>query len=296
MGDTIRSMTGFGSGVREVNGFHITAEISSVNHRYLRVSSHLPEELAWAQRRVEARVRDAFVRGSLNVVLNLESSRPADFDIDAEFLKRLYRRVDEVRAEIVPDEEIRLRDLLMLEGVVQLHGSTEVRAEEVLPVLEQVVDEAVKGLREMQQREGSHLHDELQELLGELDRGLEAVSELLPGVAQGNRERYLARIREFLSGTGVEVESSDLLREVAVLAEKADITEELGRLRGHLEQFRETLTEGNRVGRKLDFLTQEMFREANTMAAKANHHAVARQVVEMKAGIDRLREQTQNIE
>lgn len=295
--DTVRSMTGFGSGVQEEDGFQITAEISSVNHRYLKVTTHLPEELAWAQRTVEERVRSRFGRGAMTVVMNVERpSARQNYEIDTELLGSLYKEVESLGASIAPEERIGLRDLLGLEGVVRAKECEVLGAAHGLPVIERVLEGAMQNLSEMQETEGSFLRKELEGHLDAIASVLTEIEGLLPRAIAENRDRYRARVREFLDGTGVEIEQSDLLKEVAILAEKADITEELGRLKGHLGQFREVLAGGGRVGRKLDFLTQEMFREANTMASKANSFELTRLVVDMKADIDRVREQTQNVE
>jgi len=166
----------------------------------------------------------------------------------------------------------------------------------LLPLIEGAVDDAVEALREMQAAEGAHLREELAQITSGLRAAMEAIEEVLPGLAVENRDRFRARVQELLRDLDVEIDSGELWRECAILAEKADVTEEVGRLRGHLDQFTKLVQEGGRIGRRLDFLTQEMFREANTMTAKLNRYEISERVVEAKAEIDRLREQVQNIE
>lgn len=295
----LRSMTGFGTGVRNESSFHVSVELRSVNHRYMKVSSRVPEDLPWLQERVESAVRKRFGRGAVNVTVRIDQATQAGrVQVDRALLANLVEELQEAAQELGVESGVQLRDLLPLEGVVR-------SAADVLPgdadqKLQEAVDGALEAafekITEMQVREGRHLSDELTRILGEIEGALDGVVELAPEAADQNRDRYQRRLEDFLRDGGVEIAPTDVLREVAILAEKADITEETERLRGHLLQYREALDMGDRVGRKLDFLAQEMLREANTMAAKANHLALSQLVVELKTEIDRLREQTQNIE
>ena len=162
---------------------------------------------------------------------------------------------------------------------------------EVRKLVEQTFDEAVGQLLEMQAREGAHLRDVLSEIIDAVDERLRFLAKQLPDAVQKNRDRYLARIRDFIDASGVDVSHADVVREVAILTEKADVAEEVSRLEGHLAQFRETLAAGGRMGRKLDFLTQEMFREANTVAtdARVNIPATAEEdIVRNNKAADRI--------
>lgn len=297
MPHTLRSMTGFGSGRREAGPIQVQVELRSVNHRYLKIAAHVPVELAFSQHRIEQRIRDRVERGSLSLSLDLGTSPTGGAPIlDGARLERLWREVRTVRDRVAPGEEVRLADLLVIPGVVSVDDPIAGHHDELLPIIEEAVDEAIDALRAMQEREGDHLRTELGGIVDTLNQTLGEVEKDLPAVAVENRDRYRARVKELLVGLGVEVEVGDFYREAALLAERADVTEELGRLRGHLDQFKKILGEGGRVGRRLDFLTQEMFREANTMTSKLNRFEIAQQVVDAKAEIDRLREQTQNIE
>lgn len=290
-------MTGFGSGGREQGAVRVQVELRSVNHRYLKIQAHVPDELAWSQPRIEQRIRQKVERGSISLSLDVEVSAGAmGPSVDGARLERLWREVSEIRDRIAPDEPVRLTDLLPLPGVVAVDDPISGHHEQLLPVIEGAVDDAVASLRAMQAREGDHLRKELGRIVADLGTALTAIEEKLPAIAVENRDRYRARVQELLEGLDVEIEAGELWREAALLAERADVTEEVGRLRGHLEQFARLLGGGGRVGRKLDFLTQEMFREANTMAAKVARADVSEQVVDAKAEVDRLREQIQNIE
>jgi uncharacterized protein (TIGR00255 family) len=290
-------MTGFGSGRRESAAVRVQIELRSVNHRYLKIAAHVPDELAWTQHPIEQRIRTLVERGSLSLSLEVETIEEGTGPIlDGARLERLWREVRAVRDRIAPEERVSFSDLLALPGVVSVADPIAGHHDAVLPVIEGAVDDALEALRAMQAREGDHLRVELGAIAVDLETWLAEIAQALPAAAAQNRDRYRARVIELLAGLEVEVDAGDLWREAALLAERADVTEELGRLRGHLVQFRRLLEEGGRVGRRLDFLTQEMFREANTMASKLNRSELSQKVVDAKAEIDRLREQTQNIE
>ncbi len=290
-------MTGFGSGKRERDGILVSVELRSVNHRFLKTSVHLAEDLGWVQSLVETRLRERIERGSVGATLQIErSSRAGAVAVDAALLRKLHAEVEEVRRALKIESPVALGDLLAVEGVVRASEAALRDAPAVRVLVEEAVDEALAALQAMQEREGGFLRQEIDALLTSVEVRMLEISKRMPDVARLNRERYLAKLRDFVAGTGIELAHADLVREVALLAEKADVTEEVGRLRGHVIQYREAVEEGGRIGRKLDFLTQEMFREANTMAAKVTEYDLARAVVDVKADVDRLREQTQNIE
>ncbi|MFN0057664.1 MAG: YicC/YloC family endoribonuclease [Planctomycetota bacterium] len=304
--NSIRSMTGFGSAGARSLGYQVEAEIRSVNNRYLKVISHVPDALSRMQHGLEERVRRKLGRGSIALTVNVERQGATTCGlVNGPLIQQLCTELDSVQKQLLAADlrsmnknGFSLGDLLRIDGVVTLARDADAKVDvEVLgPIVETAVDDALAQLEAMQTREGEHLAAELGGIIESAATVLSAVERALPELNLKNRERYRARLREFLEGSTVQLGEGDVLREIAILAEKADITEEVGRLRGHLQQYRETLRAAGRVGRKLDFLTQEMLREANTMAAKINDLDVARQVVDLRADIDRLREQSQNIE
>lgn len=306
-------MTGFGASAAEFRAGRIRIELRSVNHRYLKVgigfsgggfggSAGTDSGPRWSGRishQIEERIRQRLSRGSLAVNVVFEGN-PTESDrlIDADRARQLHSELEALRAEIAPqDPAVSLEALLRVPAV--LRGATETQkavgdGEE--SAFASLVDAALDDLDSMQRLEGAHLQAELLGIGDCVEASLADIQAALPEVAVGNRERFRKRLDDILEGTGVQIEDSDLIREVALLAEKADVTEEVSRLRGHFEQFRALVTDGGKIGRKLDFLTQEMFREANTMAAKVSRHEITHRVVDIKADIDRLREQSQNIE
>lgn len=300
-------MTGFGAAAAQFRAGRIRLELRSVNHRYLKVAISFAttgsgEGPRWPGRvphEIEDHIRRRLSRGSVAVTVVLEPD-PSESGglLDPERARRLYEEAEELRARVAPNSPpVSIESVLGSPVVYRVGtGGREAVAEDELEALAAVVDAALDDLDAMQKREGCHLQAELLAIAEQVDQALDRIQAALPEVAIGNRDRFRKRLVDLLAGTGTTIEDSDLVREVALLAEKADVTEEVSRLRGHFEQFRSLVRDGGKVGRKLDFLTQEMFRESNTMAAKVSRHEITQVVVDIKANIDRLREQSQNVE
>ena len=297
MTEPIRSMTGFGAATHEVGDLSVSVEARSVNHRYLKVVARVPDDLPWVQEIVDARVRERAGRGSIQLTVKVEHQTAAGrYELDEALLKQLFDQAQRVAKEVDSETPVHVRDLLQLEGVVRPTTDLGDEHDVVEGAVKKTVDAALTKLQEMQVREGAHLVEEMTRILEAIGGCVGQLEAQLETTAASNRQRYLARLEEFLGESGVDVAAGDVLREVAILVEKSDIAEEVGRLRGHLDHYRESISGGGRVGRKLDFLTQEMLREANTSAAKVNQLQLSTVVVELKSETDRLREQTQNIE
>src|SRR5262249_22539417 len=189
-----------------------------------------------------------------------------------------------------------LTQALALPGVVAEAASLPLKMEGEWPLIERVLEEAVGRLNAMRQEEGRAMAQELLGLLEQMAAHLARIRELAPGVAETFRDRLLERVRSLLAELDVQIDRSDLIKEVSIFAERSDITEEVVRLASHLDQFRDVINEPESAGRKLEFLTQEMFREANTIGSKAGDVEISRHVVEIKAALERIRELVQNIE
>jgi len=291
--DCLRSMTGFGSGSREAGNVRVKVELRSVNHRYLKVASHLPDSFSSLQWQIDNYLRENIERGSLSLSIQLEDADEGADNCGFEQIKRNYDRLCALRDEMAPGQEVKISDAILLQGQDGLGYKVDEKSNGVLM---DALEDAVADLRQMQQNEGERLLEEFNRILDCVEKGIGELEEALPGAMQWLGERFHERIRQWVEPIGVDLDPQDLAREIGILAERSDITEELTRLRGHLIEYRKVILGGGRVGRRLDFLTQEMFREANTMASKLPRHDLAHTVVEIKVQVDRLREQTQNIE
>ncbi len=287
-------MTGFGSGEIESEDLRIKVELRSVNHRYLKTSYHLSDRFSSLQGKVDMRLREQIGRGAIHLSVFVEDLIEDSEGLDVDLIKSRYAQICKLRDELAPSQEVRLTDVVaMNQDNADQAGSSNEKADDQLL---EVIDLAVADLREMQKNEGDRLQEEFLRLLLQMEKALGEVETALPEAMEWLRDRYHNRIQQLVGSAGGDLDDQDLVREIGVLAEKSDITEELSRLRGHVDEYRKVVGEGGRVGRRLDFLTQEMFREANTMTSKLPRHDLAHTVVGIKVDVDRLREQTQNVE
>jgi len=287
-------MTGFGSGEIESEDLRIKVELRSVNHRYLKTSYHLSDRFSSLQGKVDMRLREQIGRGAIHLSVFVEDLIEDSEGLDVDLIKSRYAQICKLRDELAPSQEVRLTDVVaMNQDNADQAGSSNEKADDQLL---EVIDLAVADLRKMQKNEGDRLQEEFLRLLLQMEKALGEIEAALPEAMEWLRDRYHNRIQQLVGSAGGELDDQDLVREIGVLAEKSDITEELSRLRGHVDEYRKVVGEGGRVGRRLDFLTQEMFREANTMTSKLPRHDLAHTVVGIKVDVDRLREQTQNVE
>ena len=287
-------MTGFGTASDLVDGSRFVVEVRAVNGRYLKCHVRLPEELQGLEARLEEIVTGMLDRGSITVTARLGGG--AAVVGGAIDLTRLERYLD----QLAPLAERRgltlsLSDLLALPGV--LDGDDDSVREQSAGVLTTLVTTACRDLDAMRLREGETLLADLQSILDDMRTELESIRSRAPEVITAYEARLHQRMSAMLEAVGGSVTQEDLIREVAVFSEKSDIAEELSRLDGHLVQFGELIVAGagDPVGRTLDFLTQEMLRETNTIGSKCLDGEVSRCTVRLKGAIDRLKEQVQNI-
>ena len=292
----LRSMTGFGSAKGKADGVEYDVEIRAVNHRYFKASIKLPEAWSSAETDVEARLRRDIQRGSVTVSVRMKvADEQAAYHVN---MAALARYVDQLR-ELEVDGNLTMR--IDLGSLLQLPGVCEPPALEDLCVkthaaLMALIDEAVKGLIAMRQREGEALQTDLLANCDMIDEHLASVAERSPLVVSDYHERLHQRVAELAEAGKISLDADVLTREVAIFAERCDVAEEINRLGGHLDQFRKTVNSSEASGRKLDFIAQELLREANTIGSKANDTEIARAVVDIKTAVDRIKEQVQNVE
>ncbi|QDU70358.1 YicC/YloC family endoribonuclease [Mucisphaera calidilacus] len=296
----IRSMTGFGGASREADGVHYAVEIRSVNNRYFKAVIRLPEELASLEAEVETLLRKRFSRGSLTVSIQHRISEGrATSRINDEALLEYIRHLETLRGKVEGlGVQVDLTQLLSLPGVLRPSEIEEQLVERSRPVIAELLAESSENLEQMRTTEGQALARELRELRAQILEQLTVIRERAPLVVNEYHERLKSRVAQLLARAELDIAQVDLLREVAVYADRIDITEEIARILGHMDQFERILDQpgGEPAGRRLDFLAQELLREANTIGSKANDTDISRAVVEIKSGIDRIKEQVQNVE
>ena len=291
----IKSMTGYGRAVETVNGREFTVELRSVNNRYLDCSVRIPRMLSFAEDAVKQAVKQAVSRGKVDVFISLrsEGGEEAKITLNTTVLEGYLAAMRQMVAEHGVADDISVSAVSRLPEVFIVE-KPEVDEEQLLADLMQVVAKALEGYNAMRATEGQALDRDLR------SRG-ETILQLVAQVEKGNaqtvvdyRARLEAKLKEVLENTAID--ESRILTEAAIFADKVAVDEETVRLRSHLEQMNNMLTTGGAVGRKLDFLLQEMNREANTIGSKCTDVALARIVVDIKAELEKIREQTQNIE
>ncbi len=289
------SMTGFGASSAEADGEAVVVELRSVNHRYCDVKARLPRELAGLEPMVVARVKGRLERGACEVSLRRTGTAPGAgrVRLDLSLARDHLARLEELATALGLEGRPTLRDLAEAEGVITL-GDAEIDLERVGNVVAGALDAALEQLVAMRAREGEALASDLEARLARIEAWVVEVEAEAPKALEAWRARMETRIAELAEG--VEVDPGRLAGEIAILADKSDVAEEVTRLRSHLGHFRELLAGDGAVGRKLDFLVQEMNREVNTIGAKSQSTGIAERVVELKAELERVREQVQNLE
>ncbi|MDQ3329705.1 MAG: YicC family protein [Planctomycetota bacterium] len=290
------SMTGFGDARRQDGSRTITAEVRTVNNRFLKCSIRLPDAYSAFESDIEKLVRSSISRGTVNVTIRIERASEANrYRIDTDVLAAYAAQIDGVSDKLGLASS-GLDALLQLPGVVSERSGTIEDASGDWHLLESAVGDALKKLDTFRRAEGAAMADDLRANLAIIETELEGVVVQAPGVVSEFRDRLKERVAELLSGSEAKVNDADLIREVSIFAERTDINEEIARLRSHIVQFKAFLEDHVSQGRKLDFLTQELFREVNTIGSKANNVAIAHRGVEMKAAVEKIREILQNIE
>ena len=288
-------MTGFGAAEAEAKGVSVRAEIRSVNHRHLQAKLRLPPEAGHLEPEVEGLIRKKLSRGALTVNVHVARHGPAAAARLDEDLARAYcEQLTAMGRRLGIEAEVELEDLLGLPGVVA-GGDDDLRDSHVGRLVLRAVSAAARELLEMRAQEGEALERDLQKHAQAIGRAVAKIGRRMPKVVRVHQANLKLRVQELI-GDSTALDAADLAREVALLADRLDVSEELTRLEAHLEQLVALLAKGGSVGRKLDFLAQEFLREANTIGSKCNDAQVAHDVVDLKTHIERLREQVQNVE
>lgn len=291
----IKSMTGYGKAEAVVVGGRLVVEIRSVNHRYGEVGVKMPRALLAHEHEVRKRVGASLKRGKIDVFVQFDatSGEMGKPQVNIALAKSYFDALQTLRQALGISEPVSLgfiagqRDVLTAEDADAVVGT-------LGDALLQVVDEAVAAIEQMRRREGESLLVDLEGRLQRLAELLEGVAAQVPVAVATQAERLRERVAQLLGETVVD--EARLAQEVAILADRSDVTEELVRFRSHLAQVREAFQQQEAVGRKLDFLMQELNREINTIGSKANDGTIAALVVETKAELEKMREQVQNIE
>jgi len=293
----LNSMTGYGEATDRFDGVSYSVEIKAVNNRYLKTIIKLPEGTTFLEDDIDKELRRHLSRGTINYVLRLKGvSANALFEIDEIALRSVVKRLNDISSSVGVEGAINLASLLDLPGIVQPVLPDDEQSARIKEFVLRLTVEALDKLRRMREAEGGFLEADLRKHCDALAAELESIRERSDLVTQEYAKRLRKRVDELLAEAKLKLDEQTLAREAAILADRSDISEEITRLDAHLQQFRQICQTDGQAGRRLDFLSQEMLREANTVASKAGDAQIARSVVDIKCLIERLKEQIQNIE
>lgn len=291
----ILSMTGYGDAQLVQDGVGYTLEIRSLNNRYFKPTIKLPEHLQFLEAEVDKLLRSRLTRGTVNYTLRVrDTSAQAAYEINVAALQAYLDQLNSVRP--AGPVSVDLATVLALPGVCQPPEMTEAQRERQWKIVSTLTSEALDKMIAMRAEEGRALRDDLLRHTAAVRSELTAIAERCPLVVTEYLKRLTQRVNELVGQAKLQLAEQDLAKEVALFAERCDVSEEISRLRSHLDQFDRLCDGKQHAGRKLDFLAQEMLREANTIGSKSNDTEIARHIVEIKALIDRLKEQVQNVE
>ncbi len=291
----LKSMTGFGRGEGETTLGKVVAEIRSINHRYCEINLKLPKRFTPLEARIKEMIRAEVARGRIDVAIKLDATGEGKVQlvVDLPLAEQYYKALQilketfQLRGEITLEHLSGAKDLINAREEV---GDVEPYWEEIDPILKQ----SIKDMDQMKRTEGVALERDLRQRMDRISRFLAETRVRFPMTLNVFQERFKEKLRTLLEGT--ELDPARFQQEVAFWVERTDITEEMVRAESHIAQFQALLESGEPVGRKMDFLLQEIHREANTISSKVNDAEISQKVVEIKSEIEKIREQVQNIE
>ncbi len=291
------SMTGFGEAHRQQAGLAVTVELRTINSRYFKLVVRCSEGYGQLEPQIEATIREQIKRGTVQVNIRVDrAASPDDFRLNAVVLETYRKQLLALHEAWHLKGEVSAQGLLGLPGVVDDHASGIREVDADWPVLRETLLAAMDHLAKMRSDEGRSMAADLVTNLHVVAAELGHIERRAPQTIDAYRARLEERVKKVLADYEVSLSAADLIREISIFTERSDISEEIVRLRSHLEQFEAIMGHEDSAGRKLEFLTQEMLRETNTIGSKSSDLEIARHVIEIKATIERIREMIQNVE
>ena len=290
----IKSMTGFGQGGAESDEFRVRVDIRSVNNRFLDLHVRLPQELSGLEIALKKVVQGALKRGRVDVTVTLEQTRSATFEINRPLVAGYLKALAQLQTEYGLPEQPSLELVAKLPGALQMPQESGQTDQPLVDGITSALSKALEALVRMRASEGQELANEILARLDKIESqlpGIEKEAERLPSIY---REKLLRRLEELLP-TG-QIDETRLAQEAVILADRSDISEEIARLKSHISQMREVIVGGEEAGKRLDFLLQEMNREANTVLSKSGDLTISDAAIVIKTEVEKLREQAQNVE
>ena len=291
----IKSMTGFGAGDAETADFKVHIELKAVNQRFLETNYHMPYSMNMFENQLTKKIKEYASRGKLDINIRFQDLRDkaVTVKVDKGLVAAYGQALQEISSQLELSAPVTAAQIASYPDVLKLNEEN-ADLEAAQPVLMQAMEQALESFVAMREAEGQNIQRDLLARIDTLENFVGELEKLAPEIVAAYRQRLENLLREYLAKE--DIEESRIIQEVALFTDKVNYTEETVRLRSHFDQFRQIITAGEPVGRKLDFLIQEMNREINTVASKANSAGAAQFVVDVKSEIEKIREQIQNIE
>ena len=291
----IKSMTGFGAGDAETADFKVHIEVKAVNQRFLETNYHMPYSMNMFENQLTKKIKEYASRGKLDINIRFQDLRDkaVTVKVDKGLVAAYGQALQEISSQLELSAPVTAAQIASYPDVLKLNEEN-ADLEAAQPVLMQAMEQALESFVAMREAEGQNIQRDLLARIGTLENFVGELEKLAPEIVAAYRQRLENLLREYLAKE--DIEESRIIQEVALFTDKVNYTEETVRLRSHFDQCRQIITAGEPVGRKLDFLIQEMNREINTVASKANSAGAAQFVVDVKSEIEKIREQIQNIE
>lgn len=291
----VKSMTGFGRAVKELDGYVITVELKSVNHRYFEFSSRCPRQYGFIDEKIKSFVNSRVERGKVDCYVGIEAlnTESADVVVNNTLASAYVKALKEIAQSYDLKEDFGASTISRFSDVLVVKKAEE-DEEKIWNLVKSVASEAIDKFIEMRQTEGKRMYDDVYSRSSFILDCVSYIEERSPETVKEYNDKLVQRVHDLIGD--VSLDENRVIQEVAIFADKVAVAEETVRLRSHIEQLREFLDSDTAIGRKMDFLVQEINRETNTIGSKCNDVDIARRVVDMKAEIEKIREQIQNIE
>ncbi|MDP8261623.1 MAG: YicC/YloC family endoribonuclease, partial [Candidatus Kappaea frigidicola] len=290
----LKSMTGYGLGKASFASGLITVEIKSLNYRYLEISVRLPEEISHFEKKIKELIQQKVSRGRISVIVNIEKKDESDYKlkVNKKLINSYYNTLKNIKREFKLKDNLTLNDILKCPDIIALEKKTHPDYKKWNKA-KKAIDDSVKDLLKSRVAEGKFIFKDLNTRANNIATLLTKVKKRLPLVIKNQRSRYLKKVT---AAEKAELKTKKNSNEFFALAQSYDIAEEITRINAHIKTLKKSMTRDSEVGKKLDFIAQELIREANTVAAKTQDYSITSSVIEIKAEIEKIREQVQNVE
>ena len=289
----MKSMTGYGKSELDTKQWKLTVETRSENHRFLDMKFQLPEQMVSLENQLSEAVKNLILRGKLRVTLTLDSKNNNSFSLNLELAKKTKNNIDKLKKELGIKEETKLEHFLMIREIFSGEAKQALSKREAAEIAKTVL-KAIKKLDDARISEGRKLERDIKQRLRTIEKLTHTIQSKRKDFIKNTSSKLKERIEKLLEDTKIDEER--LYQETAFLAERSDITEEIVRLKAHISKFRETCLKKGSIGKELDFLLQEMNREAGTISAKSKDATISHCIIDLRSEMEKIREQVQNIE